>query len=69
MSDLTYVNIFIPLPFRMIKSRRMGWARHVARMEAKMSAYRLLVGKPEGKGSLGREDVGGWTILEWILER
>jgi hypothetical protein len=32
----------------MIKSRRMRWAGHVARME-KRNAYRILVGKPEGK--------------------
>jgi hypothetical protein len=35
---------------RIIKSRRMRWAGHVARMgEDKKNAYRLLVGKPEGK--------------------
>jgi hypothetical protein len=33
----------------MIKSRRMRWAGYVARMEAKRNAYRILVGKPEGK--------------------
>jgi hypothetical protein len=33
----------------MIKSRRMRWARHVARMGEKRNAYRILVGKPEGK--------------------
>jgi hypothetical protein len=43
-----------PNIIRMIKSRRMGWAGHVARMEAKRIAYRVLVGKPEGKGPLGR---------------
>jgi hypothetical protein len=32
-----------------IKSRRMRWAGHVARMGAKRNAYRILVGKPEGK--------------------
>jgi hypothetical protein len=37
-----------------IKSRRMRWAGHVARMGEKRSAYRLLVGKPEGKRPLGR---------------
>jgi hypothetical protein len=30
----------------------------------KRNAYRILVGKPEGKRPLGREDVGGWTILK-----
>jgi hypothetical protein len=38
----------------MIKSRRMGWAEHVARMRAKMNAHMILVGKPEGKRALGR---------------
>jgi hypothetical protein len=33
----------------MIKSRRMRWAGHVARMGEKRNAYRILVGKPEGK--------------------
>jgi hypothetical protein len=34
---------------RIIRSRRMRWAGHVARMEKKRNAYGLLVGKPEGK--------------------
>jgi hypothetical protein len=38
----------------MIKSRRMRWAEHVARMGEKRNAYRMLVGKPEGKRPLGR---------------
>jgi hypothetical protein len=33
----------------MIKSRRIGWAGHVARMGDKRNAYKVLVGKPEGK--------------------
>jgi hypothetical protein len=40
---------FSPSIFRMTKSRRMRWAGYVARMGAKRSAYRILVGKPEGK--------------------
>jgi hypothetical protein len=32
-----------------MKSRRMTWAEHVARIEEKRNVYRLLVGKPEGK--------------------
>ena len=39
---------------RVIKSRRMRWAGHVARMGEKMGVYRVLVGKPEGKRPLGR---------------
>jgi acyl-coenzyme A synthetase/AMP-(fatty) acid ligase len=41
-----------PNIIRMIKSRRMRWAEHVARMEEKRNAYRLLVRKPEGKRPL-----------------
>jgi hypothetical protein len=39
---------------RLIRSRRMEWARHVARMESMRNAYKMLVGKPEGKRPLGR---------------
>jgi hypothetical protein len=39
---------------RIIKSRRMRWAGHVAGMGEKRNVYRLLVGKPEGKRPLGR---------------
>jgi hypothetical protein len=39
----------LPSIIRMIKSRRMRWAGHVACMGKKMSMYRLLVGKPEGQ--------------------
>jgi hypothetical protein len=35
----------------------------------KRNAYRLLVGNPEGKSPLGRQEVGGWIILGLILER
>jgi hypothetical protein len=39
---------------RIIKTRRMKWAAHVARMGEKRNAYRLLVGNPEGKRPLGK---------------
>ena len=39
---------------RVIKSRRMRWAGHVARMREGRGAYRVLVGKPRGKRPLGR---------------
>jgi hypothetical protein len=63
---------------RIIKSMRMRWAGHVARMREKRNAYRLLVGKPEGKRPLGRprrrwvdnvkQDpwVLGWGDVDWI---
>jgi hypothetical protein len=38
----------------MAKSRRMKWARHIARMGKKRNAYKILVGKPEGKRPLER---------------
>ena len=45
-----------PLPniIRAIKSRRMSWAVHVARVGEMRHAYRILVGKPEVKKPLGR---------------
>ena len=39
---------------RVIKSRRMRWAGHVACMGEERWVYRVLVGKPEGKRPLGR---------------
>jgi hypothetical protein len=39
---------------RMMKSRRMSWGVHVARMGAKRNAYRIFVGKSEGKRPLRR---------------
>jgi hypothetical protein len=45
---------------RMMKSRRMRWTGHVARMGTKRNECRLLVGKPGGKRPLGRpRHVGG----------
>jgi hypothetical protein len=43
-----------PSIIRMIKSRRMRWAGHVAHMREKRNAYRIFEGKPEGKRPLGR---------------
>jgi hypothetical protein len=37
-----------------MKSRRMRWAGHVARMGEGRNVYRVLVGKPEGKRPVGR---------------
>jgi hypothetical protein len=39
---------------RVMKSRRLRWAEHVARMGDRRSAYRVLVERPEGKRPLGR---------------
>jgi hypothetical protein len=64
--------------FRVIKSRRMRWAGHVARNGEGRSVYRILVGRPEGKRPLGRPrcrwenniKLGLWEIgidgVNWI---
>ena len=64
---------------RSLKSRRLRWAGHVARMDESRNAYRVLVGKPEGKRLLGRHrwednikmdlrevgcDAGDWIDLD-----
>jgi len=64
-----------------MESRRMGWARHVARTGEKSGSYRGLVGKHEGKRPLGNarhrwednnkmdfQEVGwrAWTGLMWL---
>ena len=56
-----------PNNVRVMKSRRMRWAGHVARMEEGRGVHRVLVGKPEGKRKLGRlRYVDGRIILRWI---
>jgi hypothetical protein len=49
-----HILYFSPNLIRMIKSRRMRCAGHVARMQEKRNVYRILVGKPEGMRPLGR---------------
>jgi hypothetical protein len=44
----------VPISSSVIKSRKMRWAGHVARMGEKRNAYRILVEMPEGKKALGR---------------
>ena len=46
-------NLFSPNTVRVIKSRIMRWAGHVARMGERRGVHRVLVGKPEGKRPLG----------------
>ena len=43
-----------PNAIGMIKTRRIGWTGHVARLGDRKGAYRVLVGRPDGKRSLGR---------------
>jgi hypothetical protein len=65
-----------PSIIRMIKSRRMIWTGHVARMGEKRNACKIFVGKPEGKRPLGRPrcrwvnnikiNVMVWIGLIWL---
>ena len=63
----------------MIKSRRMRWAGHVARLGERRGVYRVLLWKPEGKRTLGRpkhrwennikidlQEVGAWNGSNWL---
>jgi hypothetical protein len=54
---------------RQIKSRRMRWAGHVARMGEGRKVYRVLVGKPEGKDHLKDRGVDGRMGSKWTLGR
>jgi hypothetical protein len=56
-----------PNIIRVIKSRRLRWAGHVACMEESRGGYRVLVGKPEGRGHLKDPGIDGRIILKWIL--
>jgi hypothetical protein len=65
-----------PSIIRIIKSRRMRWAGHVAHMGEKRNVYRLFVGKPEGRRPLGRPrrrwidnikiDLLDMSVVDWI---
>ena len=68
-----------PIFFRAIKSKRMRWAVHVARIGESRDLYRVLLEKSEGKISLGRprhrwegniktnvQDVEVWNGLSWL---
>jgi hypothetical protein len=46
--------VYSPSIIWVIRSRRMRWAEHVPHMEERRCAYRILVGKPDGKIPLGR---------------
>jgi hypothetical protein len=54
---------------RVIKSRRMRWSGHMARMGEGRGAYRVLVGRPEDKRPLGRPRRRWRITLRWTLGR
>jgi hypothetical protein len=56
-----------PNSIRVIKSRRMRWMGHVARMGEKRVAYRILVGRHGEGDHLGDPGVDGRIILRWIF--
>jgi hypothetical protein len=58
-----------PNIIRQIKSRRMKWTRHVARMGEERKVYKVLVGKPEGNRHLEDQGIDGRMGSEWILGR
>ena len=59
----------LPNIVRVVKSRRMRWAGHVALMGEGRVLYGVLVGKPEGKRPLRDPDVDGSIILRWIFRK
>ena len=52
-----------PNTVRVIKSRRLRWTGHIARMEEGRNSFKILTGRPPGK-RFGL-DVGGRTVLDW----
>jgi len=58
-----------PKIVRVIKSRRMRRAGHVARVGEKRGVYRVLVGKPEGKRPLRGHRCRWRIILRWIFRK
>ena len=54
---------------RMIKSRRIRWVGHVARMGEKRCVYRVLVGKPEGKSHLEDRGLDRRIILKYVFRK
>jgi hypothetical protein len=77
-NEVLNVLCFSPNIARVIKSRKIRWARHVACMRERRSVYRVSVGKPEGKRPIGSprcrwednikmdlQEVG-WGYLDWV---
>ena len=65
LSDLYY----LPNILRVVKSRKMRLAGLVARMGEVRGVYRVLVGKPEGKGPLGRPRRRWEDNIRWIFRK
>ena len=63
LSDLYLLNIL-----RVVKSRRMRWAGHVARMGEGRGVHRVLIRKPEGKRPLGKPRRGWENNIKMVLQ-
>jgi hypothetical protein len=59
----------LPNIVRVVKSRRMRWAEHVARMGEDRGVHRVLVGKYEGKRPLGRSRRRWEDNIKWIFRK
>jgi hypothetical protein len=53
----------------MIKSRRMRWARHVARMGRRGMHIGYWSESQKERDHWEDQDIGGWTLLKWVLDR
>ena len=60
---------FSPNSFRLIKSRRMRWTVHVARMRERRGVYRILVGNLRERDHLKNPLVDGRVLLGWIFSK
>jgi hypothetical protein len=60
--SLLFTNVYV------IKSRRMRWAGHAACIGERRGAYRILVGRSEGRNHLEDPGVDG-IILKWIFKK
>jgi hypothetical protein len=67
-NDELYSLYSSPNIVRVIKTRRMRWAGHVARMEERRGVYRVWLGGPKGGDHWEDLGVGGRITLRWTLE-
>ena len=59
----------LPNIVRVVNSRRMRWAGHVARMGEDRGVQRMLVGSLRERGHWGDQNVDGTIILRWVFRK